>query len=1113
MKTISRLLALLILPVVASAEGPRGYYRFPAIHQDTIVFTAEGDLWQVSVSGGLAQRLTTHPGSESHAAISPDGKTLAFTAEYEGPREVYTMPLAGGLPRRQTFEGGQTTVVGWSPAGEVLYSTERYSTLPSWQLAAVDVKTGTPRLLPLAQASHGVFDPEGKVLFFTRFSKQGSSTKRYQGGWVENLWRFEEGAPEAVPLTADFKGTSRNPMWWDGRLYFASDRDGIVNLWSMKPEGSDLKQLTAHREYDVKSPSLHCGRIVYQHGADLRIFDVISGKDAELDIRVASDFDQQRERWVKKPMEYLTSAHISPTGDRLALTARGQVFVAPVEQGRFVEVPRQPVVRYRNARFLPDGKSLVALSDQSGELEFWNLPANGVGVPIAVTTNGTRFRFAGVPSPNGKRLAWTDKDRKLWIHQMDSGVTTLVAEADRDMIEQFNWSPDSQWLAYVDLATNWMQQIHLYRVSDGIHSVVTSDRVDSFNPAWSPDGKWLYFLSDRELRSLVTSPWGPRQPEPHFTETTKIYALALQAKERWPFAQKDELQPEEKEKKEDDKVKKTGEEAENEKKDRVDKDEDEAKTSDSASGKKSSVAVTVEIDLEGLPSRLFEVPVPAGNYRQLEILRKHLIWVAREVGYKAESHLKQLEVTHKDPKPKTLVENLESFELSGDLKKLLVRKSGAFYVIAADASAPAKLEDKVNLDRWTFSIIPREEWQQIYTEAWRMMRDYFYDRQMHGIDWPKMHAKYLPLLDRVSDRAELGDVIAELVGELSTLHVFVRYGDLRESPDQIETASLGARLVRDENLGGWRIEHIFRCDPDYPDRLSPLARPEVNARRGDVVTAINGRATLSVPHLAVLLRNQVGKQVLLEIKPADGAVPRKAIVYPVSANGEENLRYEEWELSRRERVEELGRGQIGYVHLRSMGAGDMAQWVRDYFPVFNRQGLIIDVRNNRGGNIDSWILSRLLRRAWFYWQPNVGEPYWNMQKAFRGHITVLCNERTASDGEAFSEGFRRLGLGKVIGTRTWGGEIWLSSQRWLVDSGMATAAEIGVYGPEGEWLIEGHGVDPDIFVDNLPHTTFKGQDAQLEAAVKHLQALIEVDPRPVTPRPKYPNKSFRPGGL
>jgi len=344
------------------------------------------------------------------------------------------------------------------------------------------------------------------------------------------------------------------------------------------------------------------------------------------------------------------------------------------------------------------------------------------------------------------------------------------------------------------------------------------------------------------------------------------------------------------------------------------------------------------------------------------------------------------------------------------------------------------------------------------------------------------------------------------VGELSALHIFVRGGDLRDAGDDAWPASLGASLVRDQAAGGYRVAHVIQTDPDRPDRRVPLSAPGVDVVEGDVIEAVNGVAALSAPDSAALLRGQAGKQVRLRVKPKDGAAARDVIVVPIAAQAEESLRYDEWEYTRRLAVDKASQNQIGYVHLRAMGSGNMAEWMREFYPVFNRAGLVIDVRHNSGGNIDSWILGRLLRKAWFYWQPRVGQPYWNMQYAFRGHIVVLVNERTASDGEAFAEGFRRLGLGKVLGTRTWGGEIWLSSSNFLVDRGIATAAETGVYGPEGQWLIEGRGVDPDIVVDNLPHATFNGQDAQLDAAVKHLQELIRTKPIPVPPPPPYPIK-------
>jgi tricorn protease len=556
---------------------------------------------------------------------------------------------------------------------------------------------------------------------------------------------------------------------------------------------------------------------------------------------------------------------------------------------------------------------------------------------------------------------------------------------------------------------------------------------------------------------------------------TKIYGLALTKEARWPFLAADELHPA----------------PDEEKKDKKDADD-----------KKATVAVKLEAD--GLMVRLFEVPGDAGNYSALTAGDGFLFWISSEAGTSGKKNLQRLKITNQKPKAVTLAEDIKEYELSANGEKLLLRKEDALYVVAADAEAPAKLDDaKVPLDAWSFSIQPREEWRQMFTDSWRLMRDWFYDPKMHALDWQAIRAKYAPLVDRVADRQELSDLISEMVGELSALHIYVRDGDARKGPDSVATASLGADLVPEP--GGWRVARMVESDPDFPAGLAPLARPEAGVRAGDLITAINGQPFSALPHWGAALRRQEGQQVLLTVQSGNEA-PRRTIVRPIDRKAAANLRYSEWELTRRRKVETVGKGSIGYVHLRAMTEDDIAAWVRDYFPVFNRQGLVIDVRHNGGGNIDSWLLSRLLRKAWMYWQPRTGAPEWNMQFAFRGHICVLCDEFTASDGEAFSEGFRRLGLGKVIGTRTWGGEIWLSFDNWLVDKGIASAAEIGVYGPEGAWLIEGHGVEPDIRVDNLPAATFRGEDAQLDTAIKHLQELIAKDPRPVPPAPPYPDK-------
>lgn len=1137
-------------PIAASTNG---YYRQPAIHGDTVVFVAEGDLWTVSASGGKASRLTTHPGPESQPAISPDGKTLAFLANYEdggaGAREageVYTMPVAGGLPVRRTWGGAasaRTTFVGWTPTGKLLYGTREYASLPSVQLVQQDLDTNAVTPVPLYEADQGSYTADGKTLIFTRLPFQGSYTRRYKGGYIQQLWRFDEGAAEAVPLTTDYEGISKDAMVIGERVFFATDRDkdaAVMNIWSATLDGKDLKQITKHTDYDISFPSADTasGKIVYQSGADLWLCDTKSGTDTKLDIQLVSDFDQMREQWLKKPAASISSLDISPDGDRVAIVARGRVFVAPAKQGRVVEATKDQGIRHRTATFMPNdgGKQLLISSDRSGEVEFWTTPANGVGTADSmkqITKDAKVLRWEAVPSPDGSMIAHHDKKLQLWITTVADGSTKLVATGQVDAFGELTWSADGKWLAYVEQVANFNRVIKLYSVASGQVTAATTDRFESFSPRFSPDGKWLYFLSDRTISSKVPSPWGPMNPQPYYTDKTRIYQLALKAGTRSPWQPKDEVFAAEEAKKKEEEAKKKEEKKPEEPKKDEPKTDDANKSTERKLGEGSGTEpakaepkkdepkkdekkiAAVEIDLEGLQSRIHEAPVPAGNYTRLMVNDKTLFFGAYGDDDEGPANLtlKAIAITNEKPEVKTVASGLRLFELSADGKKMLLHKGDTIAVIDA-AAAPAELDkNAIDLSGWSMSVVPGQEWRQMYVDAWRLLRDYFYATNMHGADWPKVRDKYAPLLERVRSRSDLSDVLAQMTAELSTLHHFVYGGDLRASQDKAALGHLGGELARDEAAGGYRVTHVYEYDADEPATCPPLAKPTVNVKAGDVITHVNGVPTLSVPSIAVLLRNQVGKQVLIHVKPKEGA-ERDAIVVPTSAADAANMRYTQWELQRRLTVEKESENQFGYVHLRAMGRGDIAQWAKNFFPVFHRSGLIIDVRRNNGGNIDSWILGQLLRKPWMYWNQPAGRGQaWNMQMAFRGHVVVICDSFTASDGEAFSDGFRRLGLGKVIGTRTWGGEVWLSSSNKLVDDGLASAGEYGVFGPDEKgqmvWLIEGRGVEPDMVVDNPPHATFKGEDAQLKAAIEHLKKLNKEKPVVLPAVPALPDKSFK----
>lgn len=1080
------IIVALLIPFALIAQTPvggaKGFYRFPAVSGKTVVFAAEGDLWSVPLSGGEAHRLTSHAAEETDPTISPDGKTLAFTARYEGPAALYTMPLAGGAPTRWTYDGDAAIATSWTPDGKLVYRTTQYTGIPKAAMVQLDITTGNRSLVPLAGASEGSYDATGRTLYFARPAFHGNVTKRYTGGTARQIWKYTTGAAEAVQLTGqDYNGESHSPMWYNGRVYFVTDKDGQMNIWSMKEDGSDKRQVTHHEGWDVRDPSIGDGHIVYQLKADLWDLDLASGQTKMIDIALASDLDQLRDNWVKDPMSFLTSAHLSPEGDRVVLTSRGRVFVAPVKSGRLVRATRKDSVRYRDAVFAADGKSILSLSDETGELEWVRLPVNGVGNDEALSRRGRILRFRGYPSPDGKWLAWDDNNRDLWVMNVASGEMKKVSE-NREGIGSMSWSPDGHWLAYQMSALNGFRQLKLYSVENNRSTALTTDRTNSFSPTWDPKGEFLYFLSDRNLRTLVGAPWGNRRPEPYFDKEIEIYQLALRPGLRSPFLPDDEL-----------------------KKPVTLQPAGGALPTASPNGARPDSATrAISIELGGLPLRIRRVPVPSGNYNALQANGEALFFTSQGSGAEAKTDLVALKIGNDKPDVVVLVDDIRNAELSANGKKILVQKGNALHVVDAKAAKVANLADtRVDLSSWSFDIDVRNDFRQLFVDAWRLERDWFYDPNMHGLDYKAVLDKYAPLVARITTRAELSDLIGWAVGELSALHTSVGGGALRRGEDQVQVASLGARLFREPAKGGYRIDYIYQSDPEYPAERSPLADPDLGVKAGDVITAVNGQRALDAPDIGELLRNQVGKQVLLTLSTSTGS--KDVVVEPIG--NEQNLRYTDWEYTRRLQTEKKGENRIGYLHLRAMGGSDINQFYREFTPVFDKQGLILDMRQNRGGNIDAWVLEMLMRKAWMYWQDRVGEPYWNMQGAFRGHMVMLVDQETASDGEAIAEGFRRLGLGVVIGTRTWGGEIWLSGANTLSDGGVARAPMSGVYGPEGKWLIEQDGVHPDIVVDNLPHATFNGEDAQLDAAIAYLKKKIAEDPRAVPKPPPYPNKA------
>jgi tricorn protease len=1095
---------------VAFATG--GYFRFPALHGDTLVFTAEGDLWKVPAAGGDAQRLTTHAGAETHAAISPDGQWIAFSASYEGPTEVYVMPIAGGLPKRLTWFGSRAEVVGWTPQGDVLVSTRHLHPLGRPQLVTVSRASDMHRVIPVENADTAAF-VDANTLVFTRDNQRGDNVRSYRGGATSTLWRINaEGGAEAVALTP---GTSNSavPMPWKGRIVFLSDRDGVMNLWSMNRDGRDARQHTRHSAFEVRRAAISGERVAYQHGADLRIHDLATGQDRAVPIRLISDFDQQRERWIRRPLERFAETRLSNNGDRAVIVARGRVVTAGIGNLRRVEIALPPASRARSAAFMPDGKSVLVICDVSGENELWLFPADGSGPGRQLTRDADIMRWEIVPSPDGKWIAHHDRKQRLWLLDVASGRNQLLAQGEtfgRYNFGSVKWSPDSSALAaeVALLGDQGRRGIVLFRVADAQRFTVASQRYDSYSPTFSPDGRWLWFLSDRHFEAIGGTPWGERNMGPFFDKRTRAYAIALQPGNRFPFQPRDELAP-----------LPLKPEASLPEASLPAASDAPAETVPSA---KPATAKIPPIGWDGIEQRLFEVPLAPGNYTRLESDGRRLWFLDAETTTERKTHLKTLEIGNTSAMPQVFMADIRQFALSGDARKLLLRKwqpvpaagtlsnpggvsnPGDLYIVDVTPKplpAPELPRFQVRLNDWQFTVMPREDWQQIFVDAWRLHRDWFYDANMHGVDWPAMRRKYEALLPRVTDREELSDLIAQMSAELSLLHSQVRFGDLRRGEDTVQPATLGA--VFENASSGVRIVRVYQGDPEWVSNLPPLAQPGVAAKAGDIIVSIDGRPVKTVVELTAQLRQKAGRQVLLELRTGEGAT-RKTIVTPAAAPREVEFKRRDWVWQRRERVEAASKGRFGYLHLRAMAPADLADFARDFYPVHEREGLIIDVRQNSGGNIDSIVIEKLMRRAWAYWQDRNGRQIWNMQGAFRGHIVLLIDAGTYSDGEALAEGMRRLGLATLVGKRTAGAGVWLSDSNRQVDGGMARAAEMGQLGLDGQWLIEGKGVEPDIEVDNLPHATFKGEDAQLAAAIRVLEEKLAAKPLVVPPAAVYP---------
>lgn len=1061
-------LAMLSAPVIAD-----NYYRHPGLQDSELVFTAEGDLWLQQLNGSsLPIRLTTSNAEETEAQISPDGRWVAFVANYEGVSEVYVMPKSGGTPKRVSYEQSRIRLQGWTPSGDVLYSTDHVMG-PSnqWVLRSVDPDTLVSNTYPVVDAIQGTLNNNEDKLYFVRFGLQttGDNARVYRGGAMGELWSFSTDAShEAIQLIPNHEGSIEDPVFANGRVYFSSDASGTRNLWSVNENGGDLTQHTEYDEWQIWDMSVSGSYAIFQQGADLVRFNLDTQTQEAVGIDTTSDFRERQERWLENPMDY--AQHVSFTGheetdqERVVITARSQIAMATSNGQRLIQINTPEGSRSREAILSPDGEWVYAINDSSGENEIWRFAADGTERREQLTDNGDTFRWGLFISPDGRYLAHDDKHGNLYILDLEANESRIIDEelAGHWNVSSVSWSTDSNLVAFARNHKDAERtQIVLYSFDDERSEVLTSDRYESYSPTFSSDGNWLYFLSDRHFNATPGSPWGDRNMGPVFDKRTQIYGLALKRQVCFPFAEPAE-------------VTHCNDEAANDERDRM----FNAKS----------------VDWEGLQDRLWHVPVEPDNYSNLTASDSRLYVMGSSMEW-GPGTLYQIPFSNTDIQRETFAAGVNTYELSLNRDRLFYSQLGEhnYFVVATGARAPSDTGSaRLNTNEWQFAFSPREEWRQMFHDAWIMHRDFLFDANMRGVDWEAMQAKYRPLVERLTDRHELDDLFAQLLSELSVLHSQVRGGDYASLVDRPSAASLGAAIVTREN--GVFIESIYQTDEELPEAASPLARPGVKASEGDRIVRVNGEPVANIADVARALRGQSGRQVRLDL--AANGDSWATVVTPTDLWQDHRLRYQDWVQRNRQRVDEASENEYGYIHLYSMTSSDIEAFARDFYTNIHKKGLIIDVRRNRGGNIDSWIIEKLLRRAWMFWKTASGSHNVNMQQTFRGQLVVLTDQLTYSDGETFSAGVKTLGLGPLIGTRTTGAGVWLTGRNSLADRGVARVAESAQFAMDGTWVVEGYGVEPDIYIDNLPHAAFNGEDAQLQRAIEELETRLENSPYP-----------------